>query len=236
MVKHILLDIMNKIKSKINNKGFSHIEILIVVAVVIAIGGIGYFVINHNHKNTKADNLTSAKTTSKSSTTPQIKSATTSPVAVSTKSTGTTSTPTATKSTATSVKATSTTPTSSSSSSSSSSTPAAPAATPLSTLTSIISSLDVGGTANVTASTVTVPGPITNATARPIVFSLNGQTYYAYTQESPPNFNTSASQTASSMALVTASAGASLTTGHLDKTGILVDQNEAAVGYSTGGN
>jgi Tfp pilus assembly protein PilE len=227
---------MKLIKRKLNSNGFSHLEILIVAVVVIAIGSIGYFVVRHNHKNTKTANLTSAKVANKSSTTPQLKASSTSPVTSTSKSTASTSTPTTTKTSSTTAKSTGSTPSSTSSTSSASASPAAPAATPLSTLTGIISSLDSGGSANVTANSVTVPGPISNATARPIVFTLNGQTYYAYTQGSEPNFNTSASQTASTMAIVTTSAGASLTTGHLDKTGILVDQNEMAVGYSTGGN
>jgi hypothetical protein len=39
-------------RSRLNNKGFSHIEILIVLVVVVAIGAAGFFVYKHQHKST----------------------------------------------------------------------------------------------------------------------------------------------------------------------------------------
>lgn len=108
--------------------------------------------------------------------------------------------------------------------------------TPLSALTNIITNLDNGVSTQVTASAVTIPGPISNATGRPIVFSVSGQTYYAYTQEQEPNFSTTAAQTASTMAIVNGTKGVSVTPAYLDKGGILVDPNQVAVGFSTGGD
>jgi len=84
-----------------------------------------------------------------------------------------------------------------------------------------------------------IPGPISDATGQPIVFTANGQTYFAYTQEQQPNFNTTPAQTASTMAIVAepaADSGVALSQAHLDKTGILVDEDELAVGYSSGGD
>ncbi len=104
-------------------------------------------------------------------------------------------------------------------------------------LTSLITNMENGSQANVTANNVSVPGPITTAQARPIVFTYNGQTYFAYRQGQPADFNTTPSQTANSMAIVTATVnGAALTQAHLDKANNLVDPDFQVVGYSTGGS
>ncbi|MDB5170715.1 MAG: hypothetical protein JWO35_409 [Candidatus Saccharibacteria bacterium] len=116
------------------------------------------------------------------------------------------------------------------------STPAAQTQTPLSVLTAIIANLQNGISADVTASTIAVPGPIGTAQARPIVFTANGQAYFAYTQGQKPNFNMTPSQTASTMAIVTASQNVAFVKAHLDKLNNLVDPDITAVGYSTGGN
>jgi hypothetical protein len=108
--------------------------------------------------------------------------------------------------------------------------------TPLSTLTTIITNLDKGVSTQVTASPVTIPGPISNATGQPIVFTLSGQTYYAYRQEQEPDFSTTPAQTASTMVIVDGTKGVSVTPAYLDKGGILVDSNQVAVGFSTGGD
>ncbi len=108
---------------------------------------------------------------------------------------------------------------------------------PLSVLTTLITSMDSGASATVTASSVSVPGPISTAQARPIVFTANGQTYFAYTQGHAPNFNLTPSQTANTMAIVSATvSGPTLTSAHLDKSNNLVDPNFQVVGYSTSGN
>jgi hypothetical protein len=109
--------------------------------------------------------------------------------------------------------------------------------TPLSVLTAIISSLETGGSVEVAAVNTEIPGPISDATGRPIVFTVGEQTYFAYSQEQGPNFTTTPADTASSMAIVpTNDSSISLTTAHLEKGSVLVDQNEVAVGYSTGGD
>ncbi|MDB5185202.1 MAG: hypothetical protein JWN38_1010 [Candidatus Saccharibacteria bacterium] len=114
----------------------------------------------------------------------------------------------------------------------------APAATPLSTLTKIITNINANvGTNYTTLKKVTVPGPITDGTAQPLVFTLNGQMYFAYTQTTPPNFNTTAATTAASMAIVKATvSNPALETVHIDKSGNLVDEYLVKVGYSTGGS
>jgi hypothetical protein len=118
-------------------------------------------------------------------------------------------------------------------------TPPTPSETPLSALTAVITYLEEGQSADITASSVVIPGPIGDATGQPIVFIANNQTYFAYTQEQEPNFNTTPAQTAATMAIVVepaADSGVTLSQAHLDKTGLLVDENELAVGYSTGGD
>jgi len=223
--------------TNINNKddGFSHLMILLSILVVVAIGGVAYGVYVHN-QNSQPVKLSATKTSQ--STTKSTTLASTSPE-TSTLSTQATSsvkpgTISATKTSTTTTRTTSGTTTTAPASSVS---PAA-AATPLSVLTGIITNLDNGVSgAQVTASSITVAGPISNASARPLVFTVNGKTYIAYTQSQAPNFNQSAAQTAATMAIVpeTSSVG-SLEYAHLDKSNNLVDQNSAAVGYSTGGN
>lgn len=111
--------------------------------------------------------------------------------------------------------------------------------TPLSVLTSVIAGLGNGQATQTTTANVAIPGPISTTQGRPIVFTANGQTYFAYTQGQKPNFNTTPAQTASTMAIVAEPAsdsGVTLTSAYLDKGSILVDPDQTAVGYSTGGN
>jgi hypothetical protein len=107
-------------------------------------------------------------------------------------------------------------------------------------LTSIINDLDNGSQgAQITTTNVTIPGPISNAIGRPIVFSVNGKQYFAYTQGSAPNFGQSASATAGTMAIISATVNVTnFSQTHLNKSNILVDENSIGlnVGYSSGGN
>lgn len=98
--------------------------------------------------------------------------------------------------------------------------------------------MDKGESTAVTAEKVKVPGSIGEAGAQPIEFNLGNHTYMAYTQEHKPNFNTTPAKTASTMSIVELSSNheATITEAHLDKARILVDENQKAVGYSTGGD
>jgi hypothetical protein len=112
-----------------------------------------------------------------------------------------------------------------------------PAANPTTALTALVTSIKSGQNGQVTATSVTVSGPITDARARPLVFSVNGTVYFAYTQGSAPNFNQTVSQIVDSMAIVKGSiSGISLSNARVDKAGNLVDENSSLVGFSTGGN
>ncbi|MDL2341916.1 MAG: hypothetical protein QFB87_02475 [Patescibacteria group bacterium] len=113
-----------------------------------------------------------------------------------------------------------------------------PTATPLSVLTEVISNFETkGGPLNVTRDVVTVSGPISDAKARPIVFGFHDKLYYAYTQTQAPNFKTSPSDTAHSMAIISANVSSvAQVSAHLDKVSNLVDPNITAVGFSSGGN
>ena len=108
---------------------------------------------------------------------------------------------------------------------------------PLGVLASLIDSIQNGTQGQVTTSSVAVAGPVSTAHARPLVFTAQGKTYYAYTQGVKPNFNQDALKLAQSMAITPLSGTKpALTYAHLDKSGNLVDSNFALVGYSTGGN
>lgn len=220
---------MKKLSS--NTRGSAHLIILVGAVVGVAVLGTLVMVIKANHHKSVSAVTTSSKTASNASSlkTPNDSTASTaSPVAT----TSTTSTSSIAK---TSTK-TPTTPSSTPATSPASSTPAAQ--TPLSVLTTIIANLQSGSAeADVTANSVTVPGPISNAQARPIVFSVNGQTYFAYTQTTAPNFNLTAAQTASTMAVVKATVSSpALVKAYLDKTNNLTDANFHSDGFSTGGN
>jgi len=112
--------------------------------------------------------------------------------------------------------------------------------TPFSVLTGIITSLDHGGEARVAANKIAIPGPINEATGRPIVFKVDNQPYFAYTQETRPNFDQKRpADVAGDMAIVREPADDQhiiLGYAHLDKTSILVNERNMAVGYSTGGD
>src|ERR1700685_4159261 len=41
-------------KTKLNSKGFSHLELLLVIVVVVVIAGVGFFVYKHGHKTNTA--------------------------------------------------------------------------------------------------------------------------------------------------------------------------------------
>jgi hypothetical protein len=114
------------------------------------------------------------------------------------------------------------------------------AETPFKALTRVVDSLDNGGQTEVAAHNIQIPGPIGAAEGQPIVFKTEGQTYFAYTQEQGPNFDQKRpADVAGDMAIVkepAADARMPLEEAHLDKRGILVDENQVGVGYSTGGD
>lgn len=220
--------------AKYSQAGFTTVEISIVVAVLIIVAGVGIAVESH-HKPTATINLAESKNTQTSKPTIDTGSSTPKASTVSTQTTSSSS-PKSSSSSTSSSKTTTSSTTKQTAPTSQPSTPA-PTTTPLDELTSIISGLDAGQSAEVTASNVTIPGPISDATGRPIVFTVNGTTYFAYTQEHVPNLNQSSSQAASTFAIVNATTSAySLTQSHIDKTGLLVDENSEGVGYSTGGD
>lgn len=202
--------------------GIASVGIVVVVIFVV--------VLNANHHSTKSVNQAASKASSSSATS---KLGSSSPVQKVSTVAGTPGT-----STSTPVKSTTTPQTKPTTSPNPNPSPTpSPAETPLHALTTIIADLENGISAQVTANSVDVPGPISTAQARPIVFTVNGQVYFAYTQGTPPNFNTSPSQTASSMAIVSATvSGAPLISAYLDKTNGLTDPNYHSDGYSTGGN
>jgi hypothetical protein len=107
--------------------------------------------------------------------------------------------------------------------------------TPLRVLTGIVAGLEKGKQARVTAEDVKIPGPIGTAEGQPIVFTVNGLTYFAYRQESQPDFHLTPGETASSMA-ITEGRNVPTEGAHLDKIGELVDASEHTVGYSIGGD
>lgn len=107
-------------------------------------------------------------------------------------------------------------------------------------LTQVITGLEQGKQADVVANNINVPGSISDAIGRPLVFRVGNQTYYAYTQGHEPNFDQKrAGDVANGMAIVEkpkTDSQISLGTAHLNKDGVLVDQNMLAVGYSIGGD
>lgn len=233
-----------KIK-KFNAQGFTHYVALFAMLTVAIVVGVFVVVLKANHKSSTQSNLTTAsgnaRSKSKLSSNEKLQSGLS--TTDSTSNSALTTPASIPPKTSTSTPAKSSTTTSQSTSNSAPApapTPAAPPAqTPLSVLTTLITNLDNGAQVNVTATPVTVPGPISNAQARPIVFTANGQTYFAYHQGSAANFNESASQTAGSMAIVNATVNnPSLVQAHLDKAGNLVDPNISGtlVGYSQSSN
>lgn len=223
-----------------DNHGFGHYFALLGVLVGAVVVGAFVVVLHSNHKDTnnatiKTSNQTAAKqsanTTDRSAASTSATPPNTTVVQTPTKQTTTKS------STSTATTSPSKTSTSNSTSTAPASTPPA-APTPLSVLTALITSLQNGtAEAQVTASAVAVAGPISTAQARPIVFTANGQTYFAYTQGTAPDFNQSASAVAASMAITTGStSGVLLVSAGLDKAGKLTSIDYQYVGYSTGGN
>lgn len=224
-----------------NSKGFIHYAILFPVAAVVIIGAIFVFVKDH-HQEPRYTLVTPVSSTSKMS---NLGEATATPKANTSLSTNAGPAPTTQPASNTGPAAN--TPTSSTGNNTPSTSPVsnppvsnpAPQPTPLSVLTSLIAATDQGATMVITSNVITVPGPVTNAQARPIVFSLNGQLYFAYRQGIAPDFSTTPDQTASTMAIVKV-AGFNPTTeqGHLNKAGVLVDENSMGtlVGYSQGGD
>lgn len=215
---------------KQNNDGFAH-QMLIVGIVVIA--GLALVFTLVLRSNNKSSNKTSTPATSQTTVSKNTNSTTQQPASQ--------AQPSGQSSTGTSIanKSTGTTPsTKQTQPSSASQSPASPTQTPLSALTTLVENLEKGSPVNITASNVSVPGPVSTAQARPIVFSVNNQTYFAYRQGQAPNFTTTPSVTANSMAIVVATGSPSLVQAHLDKAGNLVDPNisNTLVGYSQGGN
>lgn len=225
---------------KLGTQGFAHVLALGAISGLLIISGVFALVLKAHHNASTKANLAAAhkssalkgslnspsKSNSNLTTTPSQQSA--SHQASTTTSSTASSKPTTSQPRSTAAPQASNAP--------AASTPAPAPATTLSTLTSILTNLKNGSQVNVTASTITVAGPISDAHARPIVFTFNGQTYYAYRQGQPADFTASPSQTANTMAITTGSASVATTQAHLDKAANLVDPNFQVVGYSTGGN
>jgi hypothetical protein len=233
---------------KLDSRGIGHYIIIGGVAAAVAIGGVGFAVLNASHNqdqshvglNSKSavdkklliktvdaqGNLHTAPTTPAPSPVPSSSQSTIAP-------TTTTKSATAPSKTAPNTQAPAPAPTTQSA--------PAPAAspspqTPYQALSDLVTNVYNGVEANVTSVSVTVAGPITNAQARPIVFAVNGKTYLAYRQGQAPNFTTTPSQTASSMAIIEANKSYSVVSAHLDKSANFVDIDFKLVGFSTGGN
>ncbi len=224
LVMHKRNNRKNNIKN--NQEGFAHAMIVIAVVVVALIVVIGVIVVRNNKKTNDKNSITN-----KTSQTTKDNN--------STKTSESKASPLAAQSTFVSSPAASK-PATSSSGSTGSTTPTTnptPAATPTTALTALVTSLKSGQNGQVTSTSVTVSGPITDATARPLVFSVNGTVYFAYKQGSSPNFTQTVSQIVDSMAIVKGSiSGISLSNARVDKVGNLVDENSNTVGFSTGGN
>jgi hypothetical protein len=234
---------------KYNSRGFTHTIALVAVVGTVGVGAVGITVAKHSHDAGAKDNIVSTSGSLKSK--KKIDASQTSATGLTVASTtheSPTSTPSTQVAKPASKSSTSTAPKSGAPSSASgspapSASPApAPApstsSTPMSVLTSLIADLDKGAQVNVTSASVTVAGPISDAHARPIVFTANGQKYYAYRQGSAPDFSTTPAQTANTMAIISASGNSPVVSAHLDKAGNLVDPDISGymVGYSMGGN
>jgi hypothetical protein len=232
---------------KLNTHGFTHLIALIAIVTIALIGGVFAMVLKSRDDHPVQSNLAtstsasaSSKNTLSTNANSQSKLSTTASTSQPNSSPATSSSLSATtpSKASPSTSAKSTSPTSGPTTSSPAAAPA-PVQTPLSVLTTLITNLDSGAQVNVTAAAVNVPGPISTAQARPIVFTANGQVYFAYHQGSPANYTATPSQSASSMAIVNATvSNPSLVQAHLDKSANLVDPNISGylVGYSTGGN
>jgi cytoskeletal protein RodZ len=225
--------------TRLNSKGFAHHVVLLAIVAVMVTGGVFATVIrvnnNSNAKNSQntsdgsADSKNKLGADGKSQSELSTANGSDDSANSTTPSSNTPApTPTTTPSTPTTTpKNNSTTPSN------------APTETPLSVLIALITKLKNGEAGvYITANAVTIPGPINDATARPIVFTANGQKYFAYRQGSAPNFNTSPTETANTMAIVSATGSPSLEDGRLNKVGNLVDQSSMGylVGYSEGGD
>jgi hypothetical protein len=233
---------------KLNSQGIGHYIIFSGVAVAVVIGSVGFAVLNASHNQEQSNvgissksatdkklltktvdaqgSLHTAPTTQATSPAPSSPQSTTTPTTT-TKPATSTSKPAPTAQTPAPAPLTQTAPAPTTSPS---------AQTPYQALTDLIAKVDNGTEAYVTSVNVTVAGPISNAQARPIVFAVNGKTYLAYRQGQAPNFTTTPSQTASSMAITEATKSYSTVTAHLDKSANFVDIDFKLVGFSTGGN
>ena len=241
-----------------NQHGFAHYILVIGIFAVVVIGGVfGTVLTARNNANVNAAQqkvTTNAKTKSKVklNAATESKAEAASDIKPTENQTPRTST-TVTKAPSTPVSATS--PSTNYSTSVNYTAPATPAASTTSQgdtyqnqlleLTNIIDSLQKNiGTSSIyiTASPVSVPGPVSSATARPIVFGndkLLAKTYFAYMQGAPINFTGSASSIAGKMAIVVASGSYSTQpSAYINKSGVLQDtaMSTYLVGYSTGGN
>lgn len=231
--------------SKLDSRGVGHYLIIGGMVGVLAIGSVGTAVYKAGHKQTESLQRAGNSSSSNKSTTlatsaksqdgleaTQTSNKASAPAAPTTTKTQSKAPASTTPAAATTVDQKAPTVTSAPTA------PAQPTATPLSVLTEVISNFETsGGPLNVTRDTVAVAGPISNATAKPIVFGYQNKIYFAYTQTYKPNFGTSAAATASSMAIIPANVTSiAQVAAHLDKSNNLVDQNISLVGYSTGGN
>lgn len=215
---------------KSDQNGFTVVELSIAVVFVLIVAVVGIV----------AAKQKSPTSTVKFTDTKSAQTLPTAPTPSTTKTTTPTTTSTSTSSSGSTAKTTTST---SSSSPATTSTPVIPSpppptqTTPLQELTTLIAGLDAGQSVNVTAENVTIPGPISDATGQPIVFTLYGTTYFAYTQESPPNLNQSPSAAASTFVIVTQTTTSySVSQAVVGKTGFLTGEDQNYVGYSTGGD
>jgi hypothetical protein len=114
---------------------------------------------------------------------------------------------------------------------------------PVDALTHVIEKLKEGKSVDVTTEPIMLSGASSGiAKGRPIEFKDGDQTYLAYTQLTKPGFDTSARQTAESMAIIDlqlpsdAGSGPSVTQAHLNAHHVLVDAStHTPVGFAVGG-
>lgn len=215
--------------NKLNDQGIAHVAAIVISVVLVALGGVFMLVLNA-HQNTPQSRATSANSKSDNKGTINSSDQSKTPLSDASNPSSTGSTATTSNTPKTTTKTTTNTNTSTPSNDTKQ------PVTPLSALTAVIYNLHHGVSTSVTSADVAVPGPISTAQARPIVFTANGQTYFAYRQGQAPNFDVSDSDTANSMAIVQASGSYTLTSAYLDKVNKLTTPDYHYVGYSTGGN
>ncbi|MGH7234493.1 MAG: hypothetical protein ACREF7_03560 [Candidatus Saccharimonadales bacterium] len=107
-------------------------------------------------------------------------------------------------------------------------------------LTKTIAGLDQGKSAHVAENNIALPGPINEAQGRPLVIEVGAKTYLAYSQDAQPNFDQKRpADVAGEMAIVQepkVDLNMPLESAHLNKSDVLVDEDQVAVGFSSGGD